>query len=148
MKNSSKLVNYSVQSFRQSRMYVCTSFEKSVVDLNVFVRMSFDRYRRIFYWIIWASYSSVDFVSLCRSWLLNISRRLGNEQRAIIIDVYACLIEQHKSVSFLCKHNKNLFLLLILLCAVEVRMLVENPQTNEVKHRFLFLIIDSSRSLE
>ncbi|CAF3386974.1 unnamed protein product [Rotaria sp. Silwood1] len=58
--------------------------------------------------------------------------RLRNEQRAILIDVYACLIEQHKSVSFLCKHNKNLFILLVLLCAVEVRMMVENPQINEI----------------
>ncbi|CAF1427455.1 unnamed protein product [Adineta steineri] len=58
--------------------------------------------------------------------------RLRNEQRAIVIDVYACLIEKHKSVSFLCKHNKNVYLLLVLLCAVEVRMMVENPQTNEI----------------
>ena len=49
-----------------------------------------------------------------------------------MIDVYACLIEKHKSVSFLCKHNKSLYLLLVLLCAVEVRMMVENPQINEV----------------
>lgn len=61
--------------------------------------------------------------------------RLRNEQRAILIDVYASLIEQHKSVAFLCKHNKNLFLLLVLLCAVEVRMLVENPRTNEILDR-------------
>jgi len=58
--------------------------------------------------------------------------RLRNEQRAILIDVYACLIEQHKSVSFLCKHNKNLFILLVHLCTVEVRMLVENPQINQI----------------
>jgi hypothetical protein len=57
---------------------------------------------------------------------------LGNEQRAIVIDVYACLIEQHQSTSFICKHNKNLFILLALLCAVEVRMLVENSRIDEV----------------
>lgn len=56
----------------------------------------------------------------------------GNEQRAILIDVYACLIEQHHSIAFLCKHNKDHLLLLVLLCAVEIRMMVENPQTNEV----------------
>ncbi len=51
--------------------------------------------------------------------------------------MYACLIEQHKSVSFLCKHNKNLFILLILLCTVEIRMMVENAQINEVNAVFL-----------
>ncbi|UJR35532.1 hypothetical protein I4U23_028286 [Adineta vaga] len=58
--------------------------------------------------------------------------RLRNEQRAILLDVYACLIEKHKSVVFLCQHNKNRFILLVLLCAVEIRMMVENPQTNEI----------------
>jgi len=61
--------------------------------------------------------------------------RLRSEQRAIIIDVYACLIEQHESVSFLCKHNKNRFFLLVLLCAVEVRMIVENSHINEILER-------------
>ncbi|CAF0959916.1 unnamed protein product [Adineta ricciae] len=61
--------------------------------------------------------------------------RLRNEQRAILLDVYACLIEKHKSAAFLCKHDKKRFTLLVLLCAVEVRMLVENPQINEILER-------------
>ena len=116
--------------------------------------MCFDRYPRISFSIALEICYDVDCVSvanetdspMCVTDLDSLIQQ-GNEQRAIVIDVYACLIEQNQSVAFLCKHNKNLFLLMVLLCAVEVRMMVENPHTSEVRSSFVLGVTLSSSYL-
>ncbi|CAF0741203.1 unnamed protein product [Didymodactylos carnosus] len=72
-----------------------------------------------------------------------------NEQRAILIDVYACLVEQYQTVTFIYQHNKQTFLLLVRLCIVEIRMIVENPSLpmilNNIQHlASCFLIIEQT----